>query len=172
MQPGFGFQQPLIPGMRPGGAPFPNFFMPMVQPGQQVQRPGGRRGTSGSVHQNQQHPMPMIQQQVAANFVRHLCVFPFKKLRCTDSMHSIKIQKSHLSVYGVFSILQMLSRGGRPYRYPAGRNVQDVSGMAGGLFPYDMGGMPVRDAAISHPIPIGELASALANATLEQQRMV
>ncbi|KAG6517491.1 hypothetical protein ZIOFF_020883 [Zingiber officinale] len=130
--PGFGFQQPLVPGMRPGGAPFPNFFMPMVQPGQQVQRPGGRRGASGAAHQNQQHPMPMIQQQVAANF--------------------------------------MLSRGGRPYRYPAGRNVQDVSGMAGGLFPYDMGGMPVRDAAVSHPIPIGELASALTNATPEHQR--
>ncbi|XP_042473501.1 polyadenylate-binding protein 2-like [Zingiber officinale] len=126
-QPGFGFQQPLVPGMRPGGAPFPNFFMPMVQPGQQVQRPGGRRGASGAAHQNQQHPMPMIQQQ-------------------------------------------MLSRGGRPYRYPAGRNVQDVSGMAGGLFPYDMGGMPVRDAAVSHPIPIGELASALTNATPEHQR--
>ncbi|KAG6520204.1 hypothetical protein ZIOFF_017242 [Zingiber officinale] len=131
-QPGFGFQQPLVPGMRPGGAPFPNFFMPMVQPGQQVQRPGGRRGASGAAHQNQQHPMPMIQQQVAANF--------------------------------------MLSRGGRPYRYPVGRNVQDASGMAGGLFPYDMGGMPIRDAAVSHPIPIGELASALTNATPEHQR--
>ncbi|XP_042468114.1 polyadenylate-binding protein 2-like [Zingiber officinale] len=126
-QPGFGFQQPLVPGMRPGGAPFPNFFMPMVQPGQQVQRPGGRRGASGAAHQNQQHPMPMIQQQ-------------------------------------------MLSRGGRPYRYPVGRNVQDASGMAGGLFPYDMGGMPIRDAAVSHPIPIGELASALTNATPEHQR--
>ncbi|KAI3797535.1 hypothetical protein L1987_32793 [Smallanthus sonchifolius] len=32
--------QELVPGMRPGGAPIPNFFMPMVQQGQ---RPGGRR---------------------------------------------------------------------------------------------------------------------------------
>ncbi|KAL5562122.1 hypothetical protein UlMin_031869 [Ulmus minor] len=41
-QPGFGYQQQLVPRMRPGGALMPNFFMPMVQ--QQGQRPGGRRG--------------------------------------------------------------------------------------------------------------------------------
>ncbi|KAG6531655.1 hypothetical protein ZIOFF_005471 [Zingiber officinale] len=102
-QPGFGFQQPLVPGMRHGAAPFPNFFMPMVQQSQQVQRPGGRRVPLGPVHQIQQQPMPMIQQQV-------------------------------------------LSRGGgRPYRYPAGRNMQELPGMAGGMFsiPYDMGAMPL-----------------------------
>ncbi|XP_042470337.1 polyadenylate-binding protein 2-like [Zingiber officinale] len=129
-QPGFGFQQPLVPGMRHGAAPFPNFFMPMVQQSQQVQRPGGRRVPLGPVHQIQQQPMPMIQQQV-------------------------------------------LSRGGgRPYRYPAGRNMQELPGMAGGMFsiPYDMGAMPVRDAGISQAIPIGELTSALAKATPQQQR--
>lgn len=47
--------------MRPGGAPIPNFFMPMVQQGQQGQRPGGRR--AGSVQQTQQ-PVPLMQQQV------------------------------------------------------------------------------------------------------------
>ncbi|MFS7979113.1 putative RNA recognition motif domain, nucleotide-binding alpha-beta plait domain superfamily [Helianthus anomalus] len=41
-QPGFGYQQQLVPGMRPGGGPLPNFFMPMVLPGQQGPRPGGR----------------------------------------------------------------------------------------------------------------------------------
>ncbi|CAH9131910.1 unnamed protein product [Cuscuta epithymum] len=60
-QAGFGYQHQLVPGMRPGGAPMPNFFMPMVQQGQQAQRPGGRRGTS-PIQQTQQ-TMPLIQQQ-------------------------------------------------------------------------------------------------------------
>lgn len=49
-----------------------------------------------------------------------------------------------------------------------------MPGVAGGMFsvPYDMGGMPLRDAAHSQPIPIGALASALANATPDQQRTV
>ncbi|RWV98120.1 hypothetical protein GW17_00039053 [Ensete ventricosum] len=63
----------------------------------------------------------------------------------------------------------MLPRGGRPYRYPPGRGMQEVpmSGIPGGMFslPYDMGGgMP------QPTVPVGELTSALANATLEQQR--
>ncbi|URE19304.1 CBS domain [Musa troglodytarum] len=126
LQPGFGFQQPLVPGMRPG--PFPSFYMQMAQQGQQqVQRPGSRRAGGGPpVQQTQQHPMQMIQQQ-------------------------------------------MLPRGGRPYRYPPGRSMPEVpmSGIPGGMFslPYDMGGgMP------QPTVPIGELASALANATPEQQR--
>ncbi|KAL3611656.1 hypothetical protein D5086_002676 [Populus alba] len=60
-QPGFGYQQQLVPGMRPGGAPMPNFFVPMVQQGQQGQRPGGRRGGAG---QQSQQPVPLMQQQV------------------------------------------------------------------------------------------------------------
>ncbi|KAJ4701723.1 Polyadenylate-binding protein [Melia azedarach] len=55
-------QQQLVPGMRPGGAPMPNFFVPMVQQGQQGQRPGGRRG-AGPVQQTQQ-PLPLMQQQM------------------------------------------------------------------------------------------------------------
>lgn len=70
----------------------------------------------------------------------------------------------------------MLPRGGRVYRYPPGRGLPDVPmpGVAGGMFsvPYDMGGMPMRDAALSQPIPIGALATALANASPEQQRTV
>ncbi|PKA65835.1 Polyadenylate-binding protein 2 [Apostasia shenzhenica] len=127
-QPGFSYQQQLVPGMRPGGAPMPNFFVPLVQPGQQAQRPGGRRGGAGSMQQTQQ-PMPMLQQQM----------FP----------------------------------RGRLYRYPPGRNMPDVPmpGVPGGMLSvaYDMGGIPVRDT-LSQPIPISALASALANATPEQQR--
>ncbi|KAF2294744.1 hypothetical protein GH714_015939 [Hevea brasiliensis] len=67
----------------------------------------------------------------------------------------------------------MLPRG-RVYRYPPGRGLPDMpmTGVAGGMLsvPYDMGGMPLRDTALSQPIPIGALASALANATPEQQR--
>ncbi|OIW10387.1 hypothetical protein TanjilG_05535 [Lupinus angustifolius] len=61
-QAGFGYQQQLVPGMRPGGGPMPSFFLPMVQQGQQGQRPGGRRG-AGSVQQPQQ-PVPVLQQQM------------------------------------------------------------------------------------------------------------
>lgn len=69
----------------------------------------------------------------------------------------------------------MLPRG-RVYRYPPGRALPDVpmTGVPGGMLsvPYDMGGMPLRDTALSQPIPIGALASALANATPEHQRTV
>ncbi|XP_022745916.1 polyadenylate-binding protein 2-like [Durio zibethinus] len=126
-QPGFGYQQQLVPGMRPGGAPMPNFFVPMVQQGHQGQRPGGRR--AGAVQPSQQ-AVPLMQQQ-------------------------------------------MLPRG-RVYRYPSARGLPDVSmhNVAGGMLsvPYDMAGMPMRDASLSQPIPIGALASALANATPDQQR--
>ncbi|PSS19744.1 Polyadenylate-binding protein like [Actinidia chinensis var. chinensis] len=127
-QAGFGYQQQLVPGMRPGGAPMPNFFMPMVQQGQQGQRPGGRRG-AGPVQQGQQ-PLPLMQQQM----------FP----------------------------------RGRVYRYPAGRNMQDVPmpGVAGGMLsvPYDMGGMLSRDTAVGQPMAVPALATSLANAPPDQQR--
>ncbi|KAL4179691.1 hypothetical protein AMTRI_Chr13g121320 [Amborella trichopoda] len=128
--PGFGYQQQIVPGMRPGGAPIPNFFVPLVQQGQQGgQRPGGRRGGAAPLQQTQQ-PLPLLQQQ-------------------------------------------MVPRG-RLYRYPPGRNMPDVPlpGVAGGMLsvPYDMGSVPLRESGISQPIPIGALASALANATPEQQR--
>ncbi|KAK9946482.1 hypothetical protein M0R45_011947 [Rubus argutus] len=61
-QAGFGYQQQLVPGLRPGGAPMPNFFVPMVQQGQQGQRPGGRRG-AGPVQQNQQQ-VPLMPQHM------------------------------------------------------------------------------------------------------------
>ncbi|XP_059647817.1 polyadenylate-binding protein 8-like [Cornus florida] len=128
-QPGFGYQQQLVPGMRPSGAPMPNFFMPMVQQGQQGQHRGGRRAGSVPMQQNQQ-PVPLMQQQ-------------------------------------------MLPRG-RVYRYSPGRGLPDVSmpGVAGGMLsvPYDMGGMQLRDTGMSQPVPVGALASALANATPTDQR--
>lgn len=69
---------------------------------------------------------------------------------------------------------QMLPRGGRVYRFPPGRGLPDVpmQGVGGGMLsvPYDMGGLPLRDTGISQPVPIGALATALANATPEQQR--
>ncbi|KAM7263607.1 hypothetical protein ACFE04_001290 [Oxalis oulophora] len=119
-QPGFGYQQQLVPGMRP-----PNFFVPMMQPGQHNQRPGGRRTGGGPMHQNQQpHPMQP----------------------------------------------QMVPRG-RGYRYPPGRNMADVP-IGGGMLPvpYDMGAVPLREASFPQPLSMGALASALANATPEQQR--
>lgn len=130
-QPGFGYQQPLVPGMRPGGAPF---FMPFVQQGQQGPRPGsGRRTGPGGHMQQSQQPMPMVQQQ-------------------------------------------MFPRGGRMYRFPPGRNMPDmpIPGASGGMLssPFDMGGFPGRDGGMSQPIPISALASSLANAPPDQQRMM
>jgi len=127
-QPGFGFQQQLVPGMRPGGPHMPNYFVPVVQQGQQGPRPGIRRGAGA---QGQQ-PVQSFQQQ-------------------------------------------MLPRG-RMYRYPTGRNMPEapaIPGVAGGMIqPYDMGGFPVRDTALSPAAQIGTLTSALANATPEQQRTI
>ena len=60
-QPGYGYQQQLVPGMRPGGGHGPNYFMPMVQPHQQ--RPGGGGRRPGGIQQFQQQP-PMMQHQV------------------------------------------------------------------------------------------------------------
>ncbi|KAF5747013.1 polyadenylate-binding protein 2-like [Tripterygium wilfordii] len=69
---------------------------------------------------------------------------------------------------------QMMPRGGRSYRYLPGRDMPDVQvpGVAGGMLsvPYNMGGMPMRDSPVGKPLPITALASALANATPEQQR--
>lgn len=66
---------------------------------------------------------------------------------------------------------------GRVYRYPPGRNMPDVpmGGVPGGMLPvpYDIGGgMPFRDASFSQPMQTGALASALANASPDQQRTV
>jgi polyadenylate-binding protein len=132
-QPGFGFQQQMVPGMRPGGGPMPNFVVPMVQQGQQAPRPGGGRrgpGAGGPVQQPQQS-MPLVRQQM----------FP----------------------------------RGRMYRYPPGRNMGPegpMPGVAGGMMPpYDMGAPPMREMpGMMQPMPIGTLATALANANPEQQR--
>ncbi|KAJ1271782.1 hypothetical protein BS78_06G152400 [Paspalum vaginatum] len=127
-QPGFGFQQQLVPGMRPGGPHMPNYFVPVVQQGQQGPRPGIRRGAGA---QGQQPVQPFQQ--------------------------------------------QMLPRG-RMYRYPTGRNMPEAPAMQGVpgsmIQTYDMGGFPVRDAALSPAAQIGTLTSALANATPEQQRTI
>nr|KJB40266.1 hypothetical protein B456_007G054700 [Gossypium raimondii] len=118
LQPGFGYQQQLVPGM------MPNFFMPMLQPGQQNQRQGSRRSAGGPMQQTHQ-PLPFMQPQMIPK--------------------------------------------GRGYRYPPGRNMPDVPGRVLPV-PYNVGGMPFRDAAFSQPMATGALASALANATTVQQR--
>lgn len=61
---------------------------------------------------------------------------------------------------------------GRIFRYPQGRGSggpPDVPGM----LPYEMGSnMPLRDPVLSQHVPIGALASSLANAAPELQRTV
>ncbi|KAG8065119.1 hypothetical protein GUJ93_ZPchr0004g40457 [Zizania palustris] len=63
-QPGFGFQQQLVPGMRPGGAHMPNYFVPVVQQGQQGPRPGIRRSGAGSAQGQQPAPQSFQQQML------------------------------------------------------------------------------------------------------------
>uniref|UniRef100_A0A7N0TPX2 Polyadenylate-binding protein n=2 Tax=Kalanchoe fedtschenkoi TaxID=63787 RepID=A0A7N0TPX2_KALFE len=70
---------------------------------------------------------------------------------------------------------QMVPRGRLVHRYPPGRNMADpqMLGIPGGMLsvPYDMNGMPMRDAlSVGQPLPLPALATALANATPEQQR--
>ncbi|KAH7279245.1 hypothetical protein KP509_37G012300 [Ceratopteris richardii] len=58
---GYGYQQQVLTGLRPGGTPMPNFYVPMVQrQGQQGPRPMGRRGNP-----------PQQQQQQAQQFLRN-----------------------------------------------------------------------------------------------------
>ncbi|KAF8093373.1 hypothetical protein N665_0383s0005 [Sinapis alba] len=123
-QPGFGYQQQMVPGMRPSGAPLHNFFMPMVQQGQQ--RPGGRR--PGGIQQQQQQQVSMMQQQ---------------------QQHQMHLR-------------------GRMFRYPQGRGgPHDVPGM----LPYEMPrNMPLREPVLSQHVPVGALATSLANASPEHQR--
>ncbi|ONM53764.1 Polyadenylate-binding protein 2 [Zea mays] len=70
---------------------------------------------------------------------------------------------------------QIFPRGGRGYRYATGRGMPDP-GMhnVGAVMPspYEMGGMAMRDAGVSQPVPIGALATALANASPDQQRLM
>ncbi|CAH8363581.1 unnamed protein product [Eruca vesicaria subsp. sativa] len=57
-QAGFGYPPHMVPGMRPG------FFGPMMQPGQQGPRPGGRRSGDGPMRHQPQQPMPFMQPQM------------------------------------------------------------------------------------------------------------
>ncbi|KAH7280891.1 hypothetical protein KP509_36G019600 [Ceratopteris richardii] len=61
---GFGYQHPMVPGMRPGAPQMANYYMHVVQrPNQQGQRMGGRRGATGPIQQQPQQP-PLLPQQV------------------------------------------------------------------------------------------------------------
>nr|XP_018461523.1 PREDICTED: polyadenylate-binding protein 4 [Raphanus sativus] len=59
-QAGYGYQPQMVPGMRPG------YFGPMMQPGQQGPRPGGRRSGDGPMRHQPQQPMPYMQPQMMA----------------------------------------------------------------------------------------------------------
>lgn len=72
--------------------------------------------------------------------------------------------------------LQMHPRG-RMYRYPQ-RDVNPMPGLTPNMLsvPYDVSGgggnVHLRDSPASQPVPIGALATSLANATPEHQRTV
>ncbi|MCO5575490.1 hypothetical protein L7F22_029291 [Adiantum nelumboides] len=59
---GFGYQHPMVPGMRPGAPQMPNYYMHVVQrPNQQGQRMGGRRGANPPLQPQQP---PLLPQQM------------------------------------------------------------------------------------------------------------
>ncbi|XP_021836389.1 polyadenylate-binding protein 2 isoform X2 [Spinacia oleracea] len=131
---GYGFQQQLLSGIRPGVAQ--NFMMPfpVQRQGQPGQRLGGRRGGTNALQLQQQHQ--------TAN-----------------------------------------RNGGQNFRYLAnGRNGLDPSagvgpqGLGRPLMPMtlDVSGMPVTaaDVARSGPLSVPTLASALAAASPDSQRMM
>lgn len=84
-QGGFGYQQQLVPGMRPGSAPVPNFFLPAMMAHQQAQRSGGRRGP-GPVQPNQP-PVPMMQQQMVPRGGRIYRYPPGRNMSDVPPMH-------------------------------------------------------------------------------------
>lgn len=130
---GYGFQQQLLPGMRPGVAP--NFIMPyhLQRQGQHGQRMGVRRG--GNFQQVQQQQQQLLHRNS--------------------------------------------NQGGLRYMGNA-RNGVDPSvapqGIVGPIMPlpFDGSGMPVtpNDSQHSGPLPMSTLASALASATPENQRLM
>ncbi|KAL0726366.1 hypothetical protein Bca4012_022459 [Brassica carinata] len=69
-QRGYGYQQQLVPGMRPGRGPVPNYFRPMVQQ-QQQQRPGGGRRPGGIQQSQQQVHMMQHQMHPRGRMIRY-----------------------------------------------------------------------------------------------------
>ncbi|KAL6003333.1 hypothetical protein ACLOJK_023556 [Asimina triloba] len=126
---GYGFQQQLLPGMRPGVAP--NFIMPYpVQRQQPGQRMGVRRGGT---------PQQMQQQQLMQRNANQ-----------------------------GFRYMQNARNGADPSLVP--------QGLMGPMMPLpiDVSGVPVApmDPARHQLVPITALASALASASPDQQRLM
>lgn len=104
-QPGYGFQQQLVPGMRPGGAHMPNYFVPVVQQGQQGPRPGIRRSGAGSA-QGQQTPQPFQQQMVPRGRVYRYPPGPVRNMPEVQPMPGV----------GVGGMIQPYEMGSLPAR--------------------------------------------------------
>ncbi|XP_019053791.1 PREDICTED: polyadenylate-binding protein 3 isoform X1 [Nelumbo nucifera] len=126
---GYGFQQQLLPGIRPGVAP--NFIMPyhLQRQGQPGQRMGLRRGGT---------PQQMQQQLIQRNANQS------------------------------FRFMPNARNGVEPSMVP--------QGLMGPMMPLplDVSGMPVSPMDVSRPgpVPITTLASALASASPEHQRLM
>ncbi|KAM7507952.1 hypothetical protein LguiA_018405 [Lonicera macranthoides] len=127
---GYGFQQQLLPGIRPGVAP--NFIMPyqLQRPGQPGQRFGARRGANVQQMQQQQ----MMNRNSSQSFGRYVA-------------------------------------NGRNSMDPSSMVPQALMGPMMPL-PFDVSASPTADIQRSGPVPMSTLASALASATPETQRMM
>jgi len=104
-QPGYGFQQQLVPGMRPGGAHMQNYFVPVVQQGQHGPRPGIRRSGAGSA-QGQQTPQPYQQQMLPRGRVYRYPPGPVRNMPEVQPMPGV----------GVGGMIQPYDMGSFPVR--------------------------------------------------------
>ncbi|KAJ7516723.1 hypothetical protein O6H91_22G068600 [Diphasiastrum complanatum] len=140
---GFGYQQQILAGLRPGGPQVPNYFVPVVQRQTiQGQRNGGRRGGAPA---QQQLPLPPPQQILYNQKVPQMIQRGGNRgIRYTASARNT----SDSSIPPQALLGAML---------PA---------------PIEMGAIhvPNVDSGMVQPLPISALASALASAPPEQQR--
>ncbi|KAK2976243.1 hypothetical protein RJ640_021954, partial [Escallonia rubra] len=159
---GYGFQQQLLPGMRPGIPP--NFIMPyhLQRPGQPGPRLGVRRG--GNTQQMQHQVLYFLKQYSTDCFFSHYSVR-------TDSC--VVFPLTHTTV-----VIHRNSNQGYSRYISNGRNGMDPSMVPqtylGQMMPmsYDASAMPATPSETqrSGPVPMSKLASALASATPEEQR--
>ncbi|KAK3018101.1 hypothetical protein RJ639_004786, partial [Escallonia herrerae] len=143
---GYGFQQQLLPGMRPGIPP--NFIMPyhLQRPGQPGTRLGVRRG--GNTQQMQHQVLYFLKQYSTDCFFSHSSVIH----RNSNQGYSRYISNGR--------------NGMDPSMVP--------QTYLGQMMPmsYDASAMPATPSETqrSGPVPMSKLASALASATPEEQR--
>ncbi|KAF3785569.1 Polyadenylate-binding protein 5 [Nymphaea thermarum] len=146
---GYGFQQQLLPGIRPGVGQMTNFIMPynLQRQGQPGQRMGTRRGGAQQLQQQQVFSLLLLFEMPA-----------------TAELFELIQRNANQS----FRYLQNARNGVEPQMIPQGFMGPMIP------MPLDASGMPLSPMEAPRPqaVPITTLASALASANPEHRRMV